>query len=82
MSEKAGGRRYRKAMFKAIEKAAAPGLFVKSSRSDGLRAIRTFETVNGCVFDPLDESHVQLVTNMGWFFRLKRKLAAITKDTP
>jgi len=72
MSER--GRRWRKAMLSAIDEAAKGGLFIASSRTDGLRTIRLFEQVNGVRFDPFDRYHRTLVHNGGWFFALQRRL--------
>lgn len=63
-----------RAMLKAIDLAKG-----KSTRTDGLRVIRSFEDVNGVAFDPNNLSHQLLVCGRGdteGFFRairLKRK---------
>lgn len=68
-------RKRRRALLKAIDNAAACGLFAASSRTDGLRAIRLFEQINGVQFDPFDRLHLATTTNGGWWFALQRKLA-------
>lgn len=73
--------RYRREMMAAIADAARAGLFVASSRTDGLRAIRLFESINGVAFDPYDFWHRLKVSNMGWHFGLQRRLAQIQSKT-
>jgi hypothetical protein len=68
-------RRHRRALLSAIASAAAGGLFVASSKTDGLRAIRLFEQINGVAFDPFNSYHRALVANTGWHFALQRRLA-------
>ena len=67
--------RHRAAMMKAVRSAASGGvLFKDSSLSNGLRAIRTFEQVNGIPFDPFNRYHCSLVAGGGSHEELFRKL--------
>lgn len=71
------GRAWRRAMMKAIKGAAAESAFFRgSSRTFGLRAIRTFEAVNGIPFDPFDWWHCSTVRGAGvhehLFWNLRR----------
>jgi hypothetical protein len=68
---------WRERMMAAVKEAAREGLFAPSSLADGLRVIRVFEEVNGCQFDPDNDYHLLLITNMGWRFALDRKLARL-----
>jgi hypothetical protein len=69
----------RAALLEAIALAAEPGLFVGSSRTDGLRAVRYFEELNGVQFDPRCLMHRIKVSNSGWFFRLQRRLRELER---
>lgn len=64
-------------VLKGIRLAAEPGLFVGSTRADGLRAVRLFERLNGVAFDPSIQSHSRTVTNTGYHFALERRLRAL-----
>jgi hypothetical protein len=69
-------RRYVFAMMRAIHKATynvwgGP----RSSKTDGLRVIRSFERINKIPFDPFDHYHVHIVNGNGrheHFFRMTR----------
>jgi hypothetical protein len=71
-------RRYVFAMMRAIGKAqynvwGGP----RSTRTDGLRVIRTFERVNKIPFDPFDHYHVDLIKGWGHhegFFRAAKRI--------
>jgi len=54
-------KRYIKAMLKAIDVARSEH-DRKSSKTDGLRVIKRFELVNQVSFDPLDKSHLQMIS--------------------
>lgn len=66
----------RRKTFRALQLAANQGLFVGSSRTDGLRAVRLFEAINGVWVDPANSSHRLTITNTGWYFALQRRLKA------
>lgn len=72
-------RKYVRAMLRSINAASSEGLFVNSSKTDGLRAIRLFEVVNRTIFDPFDRYHNILITNSGWRFKLNRKLTTTSR---
>lgn len=60
-------RKYIKAMLEAIDDART-SVWTEShrtTRANGLRAIRTFERVNGIKFDPFNESHRQKTDGSG-----------------
>lgn len=69
--------RWREQRMRAVREAASEGLFAPSSLVDGLRVIQKFEQINGCTFDPNNDYHLMLITNMGWGFALDRKLRAL-----
>lgn len=59
---------WRQEMMVAIKEAAAPSAIMKgTSKTFGLRCIRTFERVNSVPFDPFDRYHRSLVRGMGAF---------------
>lgn len=62
----------------AIKLASRAGVFAGSSRTDGLRAVRLFETVNGVEFDPGSTIHRVMISNTGWHFALQRRLRMVT----
>lgn len=65
-------------IMKAIKVAAGD-----ASRTDGLRAIRRFEKINGCAFNPKDKRHVAMLRNCGEderFFRRLRRLKPNVKE--
>lgn len=63
-------RRRRRAMMSAIDKAAGD-----CSRLAGARVIRDFEHINGLKFDPLDSTHVLMVSGMA-----KYRIVALAMD--
>lgn len=71
---------YVRGMMRAIERARRDvwsDLVV--SRTDGLTAIKDFESRNGVKFDPYNRTHIQLVRGMGKYaglFRSYRRMRA------
>ena len=71
-------RKYIKAMLEAIDGARTSvwNESHRTTRTNGLRAIKTFERVNGVAFNPFDESHLLKVAGEGideaFFRRAKR----------
>lgn len=58
--------KWRKAMLAAIKSAAAEtSLFKGSSQTYGLRAIRRFEEINKCAFDPFNDYHCHIIHGAG-----------------
>lgn len=59
-------RSYRRAMLRAIDAAAEPSeIWGACNRSDGLRAIRAFERLNGKPFNPHDQTCCAIVRGTG-----------------
>lgn len=61
-----------KAMMKAIDKARDCG-DCKYSKTDGLRAIKRFERVNGISFNPFNKYHIEAISGSAGderFFRI------------
>jgi hypothetical protein len=57
---------YRRAMLRAIDAAAEPSdIWGACNRSDGLRAIRAFERLNGRPFNPHDRTCCEIVRATG-----------------
>lgn len=79
MSEQVGCRNN---LMKAVRHAADGGLFVRSSLSDGLRAVRLFEQINGLTPDMTDSYHRAVIHNTGYHFKLHRELAKIKGNRP
>lgn len=68
----------RREILSAIRAAAKESvLFKGSSLTDGLRAIREFERINGCEFDAGDDYHRSLVAGMGCHMAIKRRVDRI-----
>ena len=67
--------KYVRAMLKAIHEAGGGDFdrIYQSSRTDGLRAIKSFERVNKTRFNPFSEWHVYTVSGWGWMERVKRR---------
>lgn len=58
--------RHRAAMLRAIDAAASTSdIWGRANRSDGLRAIRALERLNGRPFDPRDRVLVNIVRGQG-----------------
>lgn len=75
-------RRYRAAMVSAIDDAAKCSIFRSGSMTDGLRAIRLFEEINGLSFDPFNSHHRSITSGMGaqaGFFR-RLRLRGLLRD--
>lgn len=73
--------RYRKAMMKAIKKAAQETIMFKaSSLTNGLRVIKKFEQINKTKFNPFDEYHVELVTGNGCHEAIFRRLKLLRNE--
>lgn len=74
---------YRKAMMAAVREAAKPSvLFKGSSLTNAMRAIRTFERVNGLPFDPYDDRHLDTVRSMGVHEQIFRRVDRIMARFP
>jgi hypothetical protein len=67
----------RKAMLKAIKEASGG-----TSKTYGLRAIRRFEKVNNCAFNPCNKEHIFKVSDCGSHERFFRKANAIFNGRP
>ena len=57
--------RYKRAIFKALDRCREDALFGTSTRHQALRTIRDFERLNNIEFDPFDEVHVSTIEGMG-----------------
>lgn len=68
-------REYVRAMLEAIDYAASEtALFKGTTRTNGLRCVRTFEDVNGFEFNPFDKSHVEHIRGMAVHEAIHRRL--------
>ena len=73
--------RYVRAMMKAIKLSCKDILTGRvTSKTYGLRCIRTFERVNDVVFDPFDKSHVDCISGMANHEEFFRKAKRILKQ--
>jgi hypothetical protein len=76
---------YRRAMMRAID-IARTDVFdsnYRASKTDGLRAIRTFERINNIDFDPFDKTHILKVSGYGHdieFFRRAKKIISGVRE--
>lgn len=75
-------RRQRRARLALIKLAAQESVFVRSSLTDGLRAVLLFERINGVTADLNDFQHRMILTNTGYHFHLQRRLKAIAPFRP
>jgi len=68
-------------MLRAIKKACYDVVTERiEPRTYGLRAIKTFEKVNQCKFNPFDSLHVHHIEGMAWYQRSFRMIYFGLKD--